>query len=125
MAHTAYTLSLDADTWDLSVGADGSLKTVKSDSAILQNVANECRCFTNDLYFDRDRGIPWFDDQLGQKLRPTLTRANLRAAALSVDGVESVESITLTYLGKSDRSLRAEIVVITENGTSGTVTVQS
>ncbi len=29
MAHTQYTLALTTDNWDLSVGADGSLKTLK------------------------------------------------------------------------------------------------
>ena len=123
MAHTQYTLALTTDNWDLSVGADGSLKTLKKDEAILQNVFNECRCFTDDLYFDRDRGIPWFDDQLGQKLRPAITQSDLRQAASRVDGVESVDEVNLTFLSDQDRTLHAEIEVTTENGLNGRVTV--
>ena len=123
MAHTQYTLALTADNWDLSVGADGSLKTLKKDEASLQNVCNECRCFTDDLYFDRDRGIPWFDDQLGQKLRPAITQSDLRQAASRVDGVESVDEVNLTFLSDQDRTLHAEIEVTTENGLNGRVTV--
>ena len=123
MAHTQYTLALTADNWDLSVGADGSLKTLKKDEAILQNVCNECRCFTDDLYFDRDRGIPWFHDQLGQKLRPAITQSDLRQAASRVEGVESVDEVNLTFLSDQDRTLHAEIEVTTENGLNGRVTV--
>lgn len=123
MAHTQYTLALTTDNWDLSIGADGSLKTLKKDEAILQNVCNECRCFTDDLYFDRDRGIPWFDDQLGQKLRPAITQSDLRQAASRVDGIESVDEVNLTFLSDQDRTLHAEIEVTTENGLNGRVTV--
>lgn len=123
MAHTQYTLALTTDNWDLSVGAGGSLKTLKKDEAILQNVCNECRCFTDDLYFDRDRGIPWFNDQLGQKLRPAITQSDLRQAASRVDGVESVDEVNLTFLSDQDRTLHAEIEVTTENGLNGRVTV--
>lgn len=123
MPFTSYTLALDSENWDLQIGADGSLKTIKSDEAILQNVANACRCFTNDLYFDRDRGIPWFDDQLGQKLRASVVRARLRETAASVDGVESVDEVTLTYLGKNDRTLHGTIKITTENGFNGAVSI--
>ena len=123
MAHTQYTLALDAENWDLQVGANGSLKTLKKDEAILQNVCNECRCFTDDLYFNRDRGIPWFDDQIGQKLKPAITQSDLRQAAQSVDGVESVNDVTLTFLSEEDRTLHAEIKVTTENGLNGTVAI--
>lgn len=123
MSHTQFTLALTEDTWDLQVGADGSLKTLKKDKAILQNICNECRCFTDDLYFERERGIPWFDDQLGQSLSPSITQADLRQAAASVEGVESVDDVQLTYLSAEDRTLHAQIEVTTENGFNGRVTV--
>lgn len=121
MAHTQYTLALDSENWDLQVGANGSLKTLKKDDAILQNVCNECRCFTDDLYFETQRGIPWFNDQLGQKLSPAVTQSDLRRAATSVEGVQSVDDVNLTFMSQEDRTLHAEITLTTENGLNGSV----
>lgn len=123
MAHTAYTPVLDSENWDLSVGADGSLKMLKGTEATLQNVCNECRCFTDDLYFDRQRGIPWFSDQVGQRLNPSVVQSKLRQAAKNVAGIQSVEEIVLQSLDTETRQLNVQIQVTTEDGVSGTVTI--
>ena len=123
MAHTAYTPALDSENWDLSVGADGSLKMLKGSNATLQNVCNECRCFTDDLYFDRLRGIPWFSDQVGQRFNPSVVLSKLRLAAKNVDGIASVEDISLQSLDRKTRQLNVQIQVTTEDGVSGTITI--
>lgn len=118
MAHTEFTLALD-ESWDLMVGDDGEIVTKKGDSATFQNVANECRCSTDDLYFDVQRGIPWLKDHLGQKIQASLLSAQLRKAALSVEGVQSVEDVELTQLDADNREVHGVIKVLTNRGTNG------
>ena len=54
-----HTLTLDAD-WDLQLDAAGNIMTSSGDYAVAQNVANAVRLFTDDAYYDADRGIPHF-----------------------------------------------------------------
>lgn len=119
MSHTANTFELSTD-WDLKIGADGSIKTVKGIDATIQNVANECRCFKNDLYFDCERGTNWFNAQLGQVPQENVMRTKLRESALRVDGVKSVEEIQISRLEK-DRSLGGHIIIETTEGENGRV----
>lgn len=121
MSHTSNTLEL-SENWDLKIGADGSLKRVTGKDATIQNVANECRCFRDDLFFERDRGVNWFNAQLGQVPQKQVMRTKLREAALTVDGVQSVESVEIAQLTK-DRSLGGQIIIETSEGENGTVNI--
>ena len=55
------------------------------------NVANAVRLFTNDAYYDPDRGIPHFAITLGRKPSMSVFRAVVRQAALGVDGVKAAD----------------------------------
>ena len=121
MSHTNNTLEL-SENWDLKIGADGSLKRVTGKDATLQNVANECRCFRDDLFFERDRGVDWFRAQLGQVPQKQVMRTKLRETAQTVDGVKSVESVEVGQLTK-DRSLGGQIIIETTEGENGTVNI--
>lgn len=118
MAHTELTAALD-ENWDLYVGADGSLMTKRGDAATYQNVANECRCSTKDLYFDQERGIPWLENHLGKRVQAALLRSDLRRAAMSVKGVKSVEDISIQSLDVETRQLHGVIRVLTDKDTNG------
>ena len=85
-----HTLILDAD-WDLSLTPDGRIATSAGDYAVAQNVANAVRLFTDDAYYDADRGIPHFALTLGRKPALSVFRAVVRQAALGVDGVRAAE----------------------------------
>lgn len=122
MAHTERTLQLGAD-WDLTIGADGGLGILTGDGATLQNVANEGRCFSGDLYFFSDHGIDWFGLQLGQKVQQGMLASRIRDAALYVPSVMAVDSVTIDSLNNSDRTLRGTVKVVTTGGTNGTVNV--
>ena len=67
MPHTRKTLLLD-EHWDITLTQSGRMAVALGDYATAQNVANECRLFTNDACFDQQRGIPYFLLALGQKL---------------------------------------------------------
>lgn len=111
------TLNLN-EKWDIFVDENGNIATAKDDYAIAQNAANAVRLFTNDAYFNKDRGIPHFDIELGQKAiasRSTLSN-RIRKAVLAVDGVTDVE----VYLNfeNSSRTYTGEIYITTVNSTT-------
>lgn len=82
MAHTNYTPQLTASAC-FTFDGNGNLKMLEGTAATLQNVSNECRCFTDDLYFYAEHGIDWFSDQLGKPVQKAVTRA-LRVIAENV-----------------------------------------
>lgn len=86
----AYTLKLDTQ-WDLYTDDAGGLAVTEGAYATAQNVANACRLFTEDAFYNPERGIPHFVADLGVKLNPAVARAELQAAALSVDGVAEAQ----------------------------------
>ena len=122
MAHTEKTLSLGAD-WDLVIGADGGLAVLTGDEATIQNVCNEGRCFSGDLYFYSGHGVEWFDLQLGKRVQESVLTARLREAALYVPAVQSVKSIELSDLNSSNRTLRGTISIVTKDGKDGTASI--
>ena len=98
-----HTLTLDAG-WDLQLDAAGNIMTSSGDYAVAQNVANAVRLFTNDAYYDPDRGIPHFALTLGRKPVMSVFRAVVRRAALGVDGVRAAEVKDLALSQKDAQS---------------------
>ena len=137
MAHTRKTLMLDRN-WDLCLekgfvwrektvnGATvsykaSSLKLAEGAYATAQNVANECRLFTNDAYFDQGRGIPYYLIALGHKLSPSVLRARLRDAAELVEDVQTVTGVELESLDTETRKVTGEIQFISKEGERASV----
>lgn len=88
----ALTLLLNQN-WDIGVDNNGNIALSTGAYAIAQNCANAIRLFTNDAYFNRTKGIPHFNIELGHKpipARSTLTN-RIRKAVLAVDGVTDAE----------------------------------
>ena len=98
-----HTLTLDAD-WDLQLDAAGNIMTSSGDYAVAQNVANAVRLFTNDAYYDPDRGIPHFAITLGRKPSMSVFRAVVRQAALGVDGVKAADVKDIQLVRKDTSS---------------------
>ncbi len=112
----ARTLLLDAQ-WDLTVDAGGNIATVSDAYAIAQNVANAVRLFTDDAYFDRDRGIPHFQIELGHKPPYSILRTRILQAARAVEGVADA---TVTF-DRDERKLGGEILLTLTDGTTANV----
>lgn len=103
-----------SDDWDLQLGPDGGLKMLSGTAGIAQNVACACRCFKGGCFFFQDHGIAWFSDALAQKLQKTLIASRVMEAALAVQGVVSVTSVTIDGLDASTRSVTGEVQIETE-----------
>lgn len=113
MAHTRRTLKLDPANWDISSDGAGRITLAQGAAATAQSVANETRLFTNDAYFNQDRGIPYYLAALGQKANLTMLRSYLRKAALTVDDVREVKSVELSAAEQQARELSGTIQFIT------------
>ena len=120
MPHTRKTLLLN-ENWDVSLTQSGRIAVALGDYATAQNVANECRLFTEDAYFDQERGIPYFLLALGQKVPGSALRARIRSAALLVEDVATVTDVTLDALNTDTRELTGEVRFTSREGTSVSV----
>ena len=98
-----HSLLLDSD-WDIQLDASGNIAETSGDYAVAQNVSNAVRLFTDDAYYDADRGIPHFALTLGRKPVMSVFRAVVRQAALGVDGVRAAEVKDLALSQKDAQS---------------------
>ena len=112
----ARSLMLDGQ-WDITLDTGGYIATTSGPYAIAQNVANAVRLFTDDAYFDRDRGIPHFDIELGHKPPYSILRTRILQAARAVEGVADA---TVTF-DRDERTLGGEILLTLTDGTTANV----
>lgn len=108
----AFTFLLDSQ-WDLTLDGGGSIATVSGGYAIAQNVANAIRLFTGDAYFNRDRGIPHFDIELGHVPPLSVLRSRILQAAKEVEGVADASITFDTFEG---RVLSGTLILTTVEG---------
>ena len=120
MAHTRKTLLLNGE-WDLTLDKSGRIAVAEGAYATAQAVANECRLFTQDAYFEPDRGIPYYLIALGRKLSPSVLRARLRDAAYLVEDVEDVTDVVLESLDTETRKVTGEIKFTSKEGDNAAV----
>ena len=120
MAHTRKTLLLNSQ-WDLCLDKGGRIAIAEGAYATAQNVANECRLFTNDACFETERGIPYYLIALGHKLSPSVLRARLRDAAELVEDVQAVTSVELESLDTETRRVTGEIQFTSREGEDASV----
>lgn len=116
--HTQKTFALNTE-WELTTQAGGLISMKTGAAATAQNVANECRLFRNDAVFNKDRGIRYHLEILGQQPNLSFIESEIRTAAYLVQDVQGVERIDLEPLDTSIRKLSGEITVTTKEGGSG------
>jgi hypothetical protein len=116
MAHTRHTLALD-ERWDLHLNEAGNIATTSGALATAQGVANECRLFTRDAYFEYDKGLPHKLIELGGKNPPRpLLRTMMRRAAFRVPDVAELLGIELEDFDRERRLLTGNISFKTVEG---------
>ena len=110
---TGHTLTLDPRLCDLTLDGNGDIAVSAGAYAVAQNVANAVRLFTNDAWYDPDRGIPHFALELGHKPGQSVLRSRLINAAL---GVEGVASAAVEFTRFEERNLEGVITITTTTG---------
>lgn len=109
-----FTLALN-NKWDIHCDENGNIATVTDDMAVAQNCANAVRLFTNDAYFNKDRGIPHYDIELGHKPLPSKSVLinRITNAVMNVDGVLDCQ-VSLIF-DNATRTYGGEIYITTQN----------
>ena len=113
-----HTLTLNLEDWDLTLDAGGNIATSSGPYAIAQNVANAVRLFTDDAYYDPERGIPHFIVDLGLLPQQSVVRSRVGAAARGVEGVAAAQ---VEALALEERVLTGNIRLTTTEGASADV----
>ena len=121
MAHTRKTLTLSQPGWDLMLDGYGRIAVSHGGYSTAQNVANECRLFTQDACFAQTRGIPYFLITLGKVPALSVLTARLRKAALLVEDVKEVIKIEIEQFDTETRQLTGDIQFKSREGEYGTV----
>ena len=118
----ANTLLLNGN-WDIHVDDAGNIATVTDDYAIAQNIANAVRLFVGDAYFEKSKGIPYFESVLGERYATSQSVLihRWRQAALSVTGVTDCEPTPI--YDNDGRVIGGNIIATTVNGTQVQVEV--
>ena len=112
------TLLLDRTQWDLVLDSNGNIALASPPYALEQDVASAVRLFLGELWYDTTKGIPYFEEILGQLPPVSLLTAYIESAALSVPGVISARCIISSF---QDRSVSGEIQFIDDSGVGGSV----
>lgn len=85
-----------------------------SDKQILkQAIWQELKTFKGDWFLDIDKGLPYYQDILGQRNSIDSVRAIFIEAIKSVSGVKEIVDLELNLNGK-DRTLDVSITVLDE-----------
>lgn len=106
---------LDRTVWDLVLDTSGNIAVATEPYAIAQDVANACRLFAAELWYDTTKGIPYFAEILGRWPPLAVVRAELVKAALTVPGVVSAQVVISDLTG---RTLTGQVRFIDTTGAS-------
>lgn len=106
---------LDRTAWDLVMDAAGNVAVCTEPYARAQDVANACRLFAGELWYQTNKGIPYFSEILGHWPPLAVVRARLVTAAMTVPGVVSVQVVITSF---KDRTLTGQVQFIDVDGAS-------
>ncbi|MDE3023121.1 MAG: hypothetical protein KGI54_14945 [Pseudomonadota bacterium] len=91
------TLLLDTQLWDLCKDASGNIAMASEPYAIAQDVASAIKLFLGELWYDTTKGIPYFENILGQQPNTGYIKAQIEKAALTVPNVTSARCLSLAF----------------------------
>lgn len=113
------TLLLDRTAWDCVLDAPGNWAMASNPYAIAQDVASAVKLFLGECYYDTTKGIPYFQQILGQFPPLALVRARIEAAALTVPQVVQARCVITAFEG---RVISGQVLVIDQNGQEHNIT---
>ena len=114
------TLLLDQDTWDLCVDAAGNIAVASNPYSQAQDVASAIMTFEGECIYDATLGIPYWDEVLGMLPPVSVYTEYVTDAAYTIDGIVEAKCNINSF---SERSLKAQLVFINEDGEESGVTI--
>ena len=112
------TLLLDTEAWDLVLDAKGNIAMASPPYSLAQDVASAIKLFIGECYYDTTRGIPYWENILGQYPSVALIQSHMEKAALTVSGVSKAACTINTF---NDRIVSGEVQFIDEVGVANNV----
>lgn len=112
------TVLLDRTAWDLVLDSNGNIAVAKPTYALAQDVASAVKLFQGELYYDTTKGVPYFQQILGQLPPQSYIQAQLEAAAKTVPGVVTARCTISSF---SNRKVTGTIEFIDEQGIANNV----
>ena len=112
------TIYLDPVAWDLTLDSGVDIAKAQPEYSLAQDVASAVMLFINELWYDTEKGIPYFEDVLGQFPPMSLIMSYIENAALTVPGVVTAQCIISEF---SNRGIEGQILFIDEVGTENGV----
>jgi len=113
------TLLLDGSAWDLVIDSFGNIAMAAPPYALAQDVASAVRLFLGELWYDTSKGIPYFENVLGQLPPISLLTGYIEKAALTVPGVVTARCVISNF---ESREITGQVQFIDENGVANNVT---
>lgn len=112
------TLLLDRTVWDLVLDASGNIALASDPYAIAQDVASAVKLFKGELWFDTTKGVPYWQEILGQWPPIPVVKAAIETAALTVPEVVTAQCTIVSFV---DRQITGQVIVTTSSGSTQTV----
>ncbi|CNF28452.1 Uncharacterised protein [Yersinia nurmii] len=118
---TYRTLTLDPNTWDLTLDGQGNMAIADISYAVAQDVASACLVFSGECYYDNTLGIPWKDDVLGSRPPAGFIAKKMEGEAKKLSVVS--QALATVFFDKNTRQTRGAIRVTDRDGNQSQVTL--
>jgi hypothetical protein len=107
------TIYLIPETWDLAIDANNNIAMATDTYSMVQDAASAIQTYLGEAYFDTLKGIPYFQEILGNGLPLNLYRAYCIQAALTVPGVIEAQ---VFFTSIENRILTGQVQIKTQSG---------
>lgn len=114
------TLLLDGEGWDLVLDANGNIALASQPYSIAQDVASAARLFSGELWYDTDKGTPYFSTILGERPPISLMKAQKIQSSLTVPAVSDANCFITSF---NARGIDGQIQVTDIYGTTTVVNI--
>lgn len=109
------TLLLDTVVWDLCLNASGNIAVASEPYSQAQDAASAIRLFQGELWYNTDKGIPYFGQVLGKSPPVQFMKDQFVKAAMTVPGVLKAQVFLTSVTG---RTLSGQVQITTTAGVS-------
>lgn len=113
------TLLLDRSQWDLVIDSSANIALADEPYALAQDVASAVKTFLGEVWYDTQKGVPYWSDILGHLPPQSLICKHIERAALTVPGVVSAQATLTQFEG---RRLSGHVRFIDTTGAANGVT---
>lgn len=82
---------------DLHLDENGSLAVVRNAEAVAQHARKRLMAFHGEWFLDKEVGVPWLSEILGNTYDPTAAESVIKSEILETDGVTEIETFSVSF----------------------------